>query len=175
MPRLEFITADISIHRSALIALNIEYLSWVFKGIEQLFGVEANAIVGMPASEYVPTVIDKVCGDAPPKGVFYLLKIDGKLAGMGGLRFLGTGVAELKRIYIRPEYRGLKLGEQTLARLLSDARAFGYQSICLDSALFMQAAHRLYEKAGFTDCPPYAGSEVPSEFQARWRFMELAL
>lgn len=155
--------------------LNIEYLSWVFHGVEELFCIEANAIVGMPASEYVPTVIDKVCGDAPPKGVFYLLKVDGKLAGMGGLRFLRNGVAELKRIYIRPEFRGLKLGQQTLACLLSDARAFGYQSVCLDTALFMQAAHRLYEKAGFIDCPAYAGSEVPPEFQARWRFMELSL
>lgn len=175
MPQLEFVSANAATHRSALIALNIEYLAWVFKGIEALFDVEANAIVGMPLSEYVPSVIDKVCGDAPPKGVFYLLQIDGKLAGMGGLRFLSAGVAELKRLYIHPEYRALKLGEQTLTRLLADARTFGYQSVCLDTALFMEAAHALYEKAGFIDCPPYAGSEVPSEFQARWRFMELTI
>lgn len=94
MPQHEFIAANALTHRDELIELNIEYLSWVFNGIEELFGVPAHEIVGMPASEYVPTVIDKVCGDPPPKGVFYLLNSDGRLAGMGGLRFLRTGLAE---------------------------------------------------------------------------------
>jgi hypothetical protein len=57
----------------------------VFNGIEELFGVPADQVVGMPASEYVPGVIEKVCGDPPPKGVFYLVRVDDKLAGMGDL------------------------------------------------------------------------------------------
>jgi GNAT superfamily N-acetyltransferase len=175
MQNHEFIAANIESHRDELIQLNVEYLSWVFEGIETLFGVPADQIVGMPANEYVPSVIEKVCGDPPPKGIFYLVKVDDKLAGMGGLRFLRSGIAEIKRIYFRPEFRGMQLGERMLGRLLADARAFGYQTVCLDTALFMKSAHRIYETNGFSDRSAYEGVEVPSEFHYRWRFMERAL
>lgn len=175
MTSTEFIIASVASHRSELIELNVEYVSWVLSEIEKLFGVPADEIVGMPASEYVPTVIDKVCGDPPPRGVFYLMRVDNKLAGMGGLRFLRTGVAEIKRIYIRPGFRGMKLGERMLDRLLGDAKRFGYQSIRLDTALFMKSAHRLYERNGFTDCPAYEGVEVPAAFHDQWRFMKRTL
>ena len=170
-----FIIASASAHRDELIELNVEYLTWVFNGIEASFGIPANDVVGMPAAEYVPTVIDKVCGDPPPKGVFYLLEVDGNLAGMGGIRFLRTGVAEIKRIYVRPQFRGLKLGELILKRLLSDASEFGYHQMCLDSAPFMQSAQRIYERAGFEDCPVYEGTEVPVDVRGGWRFMQRKL
>ncbi len=168
----EFITANATTDRDELIQLNVEYLSWVFKGIEEHFGVPAGQVVGMPASDYVPTVIDKVCGDPPPRGVFYLLEVDGNLAGMGGLRFVRTGVAEIKRIYVRPAYRGMRLGEIILQRLVSDATDFGYDRICLDSAPFMKAAQRIYETSGFKDCEAYEETEVPVDFRPHWRFME---
>ena len=172
MVNYEFIAASAASHRAELIELNVEYLTWVFAGIEALFAVPADEVVGTPIREYVPRVIDKVCGDAPPKGIFYLVKVDEMLAGMGGLRFLRPGVAEIKRIYFRPEFRGMKLGELTLSRLLADAKAFGYRSVCLDTALFMRSAQRLYEKNGFSDCPAYQGVEVPAEFHGGWRFMK---
>ena len=171
----EFIAANIESHRAELVELNVEYLSWVFAEIEKLFGVTADDVVGMTAGEYVPTVIDKVCGDPPPKGIFYLVRVDGRLAGMGGLRFLRDDVAEIKRIYIRPDFRGLQLGELIFSRLLADARSFGYQHVCLDTGHFMKSAHRLYEAHGFTDCSAYDGVEVPSEFHGAWRFMERKL
>lgn len=175
MAGCEFTVADAGADRQALVALNVEYLSWVFAGVERLFGVPVDQIVGMPVSEYVPSVIDKVCGDRPPKGLFYLVRIDGELAGMGGLRALGVDAAEIKRIYFRPSFRGRRLGDVMLDRLLADARRFGYRRACLDSAPFMTTAHRLYERSGFTDCPVYEGAEVPPAFHARWRFMERAL
>jgi GNAT superfamily N-acetyltransferase len=173
-PRVEFIVADPAGHRPELIQLNVEYLEWVFAGIEALFGVPADKVVGMPVSEYVPTVIDKVCGDPPPRGVFYLVRVDGQLAGMGGLRCLKPGVGEVKRIYFRTQFRGMRLGERTLHRLLDDARAYGYTTLCLDTGLFMKSAHRLYEANGFVDCAAYEGAEVPREFHHRWRFMQRA-
>ncbi len=175
MPRVEFLVADAAAHRDELIELNVEYLSWVFAGIEELFGIPADEVVGMSAREYASRVIDKVCGDPPPRGIFYLVRVDAGLAGMGGLRFLRTGVAEIKRIYFRPAFRGMKLGELTLRRLLADAGAFGYESVCLETALFMKSAHRLYEANGFSDCSAYEGVEVPPEFHGRWRFMERKL
>lgn len=171
----EFILANIADHREELIHLSVEYMTWVLAGVEAHFGVPANQVVGMPASEYIPSVIEKVCGDPPPKGAFYLVKVGGQLAGMGGLRHLRPGVAEVKRIYVRPEFRGLQMGERIFARLLTDAQAFGYRSLCLDTGPFMKSAHRLYERNGFSYCAAYEGAEVPPEFHSRWRFMERAL
>ncbi|WP_395686237.1 GNAT family N-acetyltransferase [Caenimonas koreensis] len=175
MPQPEFIAADLGMHRSELIELNVEYLSWVFVEIEKFFGVTSEQIIGMSASEYVPTVIDKVCGNAPPKGVFYLVTVGGTLAGMGGMRSLGGGIAEVKRIYIRPAFRGMNLGDLMLKRLLADAKAFGHEMARLDTGPFMQAAHRVYESNGFVDRPPYEDAETPAEFHSRWRFMERQL
>jgi GNAT superfamily N-acetyltransferase len=171
----EFIIASITAHRDELIELNIEYVSWAMSEIKREFGVSAEDIVGMSASEYVHSVIDKVCGDPPPVGMFYLVRVGSQLAGMGGLRCLRPGVAEIKRIYIRPEFRGLSLGGLILERLLEYAKSFGYQRVCLESGPFMKSAHRLYERNGFTDCPIYEGVEVPPAFHGRWRFMERKL
>lgn len=167
--------ADPIAHRDALVGLNIEYLSWVWTGIERSSGISVPDLVGMPVAEYVACMIDKVCGDPPPRGAFYLFAVEGQVAGMGGLRCVRDGVAEVKRLYVRPAYRGLDLGRSALQRLLADAREFGYRKVCLDTAPFMQSAHRLYEAFGFTDCPPYEGAEVPSALHAQWRFMERAV
>lgn len=175
MPQPEFIRADPVADRAGLIELNVEYLSWVFGEVEKSFGVPVDEVAGMPVIEYVPTVIDKICGSPPPQGIFYLIRVNGQLAGMGGLRRLWHEAAEIKRIYVRPAFRGMKLGETILKRLLSDATAFGYKAAYLDSGLFMTSAHRLYAAHGFVDCHAYAGVEVSSTFHGRWRFMQRPL
>lgn len=162
-------------HRDALIALNIEYVSWVAEAAEIYFGISTQASIGMTIAEYVPTVLDTICGDPPPRGIFYLVERDHQLAGMGGLRRSSPGVVEIKRVYVRPAHRGAKLGATILQRLLADARDFGYERVHLDTAPFMQAAHTLYEAAGFVDCAPYTESEVPAFLHPKWRFMEKAL
>jgi GNAT superfamily N-acetyltransferase len=175
MSQTELIRADPLKDRAELIELNIEYLSWVFGEVGRSSGIGADAVVGMPVGDYVPTVIDKVCGAPPPDGIFYLIRANGRLAGMGGLRRLSRETTEIKRVYVRPAFRGMRLGEQILERLLSDALSFGYQTACLDTGPFMQAAHRLYEQYGFVDCQPYDGVEVPAAFHDQWRFMQRSL
>jgi len=160
--------------RETLLALNIEYMTWNSGEIEKAFGVSIAAVVGMPIPDYVASVIDKVCGEPPPRGCFYLVECDGAVAGMGGLRPVRPGVAELKRLYIRPAHRGRQFGATLLRRLLADASAFGYRTVCLDSGPFMHSAHRLYQAAGFVDRPPYPEAEVPAVLHDRWRFMERA-
>lgn len=175
--------ADLTAHRDAMVALNVEYLSWVYAGIEAHFGVPADQVNGAPVADYVPVVIDKVCGHSPPNGIFYLLR-DGDAdngltsvtpnqpwVGMGGLRGLGGGLAEIKRLYLRPGYRGRGWAAALLKRLLADAKAFGYSSVCLDSAPFMADAQRLYLAHGFADCSAYDAVEVPAEFRHQWRYM----
>ncbi len=162
-------------HRAELLELNIEYVTWVMDGIEKTMGAKAADVLGATVPEYIAATLEKVAGDAPPRGVFYIVEVDGKLAGMGGLRCLQPGLAEIKRLYVRPACRGLKLGGTILARLLEDAKAFGYQRVVLDTASFMDSAQHLYEAMGFVDCPVYEGVEVPVAFQENWRFMECSL
>nr|MDP9125795.1 GNAT family N-acetyltransferase [Pseudomonadota bacterium] len=131
-------------------------------------------ILGTEVADYVPTVIDKVCGDPPPRGVFYLVEEAGALLAMGGLRRSEDGIAELKRVYVRPAGRGRRLGEAIARQLVNDASAFGYRRVRLDTLPFMRSAQALYVAMGFVDCPPYP-VEMPEVFRAHIRYMELAL
>ncbi|CAN5236255.1 hypothetical protein BH09PSE6_BH09PSE6_01880 [soil metagenome] len=167
--------ADLARHRDALIELNVEYVGWVMQGIERLQGTPAAEVLGMSVADYVPTIIDKVCGETPPSGVFYLVEFDGRLAGMGGLRRLSEHAAEFKRVYVRPGHRGAGMGQALVTRLIDDARAFGYSDVFLDTVLFMEDAQRLYAANGFTYCDPYDGIEAPRSMHASIKFMTRSL
>ncbi|MFZ6776612.1 GNAT family N-acetyltransferase [Undibacterium sp. Ji83W] len=175
MATITFIQADIAQHKDVLIAMNMEYMGWVAANIAHDFGITTETLLGMPLAEYVPGALDKICGADAQDGMFYLVEVDGQFAAMGGRRGIEAGIAEIKRLYVLPAFRGLHLGDPLLQYLLNDVRSLGYQRVRLDSAPFMHAAHRLYETAGFKDCPPYAGAEVPTILHPRWRFMELVL
>lgn len=168
-----FRLADLRADRDALFQLTLEYMTWVADGLAAC----RQAAPPHPRSveKYVAGSLDDVCGKVPPQGAFYLVEIDGAVAGMCGLRQVAPRVAEFKRIYVRPSHRGLRLGEAMLQRLHIDAVAFGCEKAVLDSAPFMTAAHRLYAAAGFVDCPPYEGSEAPPDLLAVWRFMQRGL
>ncbi|HSG24844.1 MAG TPA: GNAT family N-acetyltransferase [Anaerolineales bacterium] len=175
MTHTQFIQADIQIHNAELLKLNIEYIAWVWGEFESYFHIHPKEIVGMSAEDSARLGMVKVCDQKPPEGVFYIVKFQGQLAGMGGLRGLGSKLADIKRIYVRSNMRGFRLGEQILSRLLDDARSYGYDSVYLDTAPYMKAAHHLYEKFGFVDRQPYKETEAPIEFHDRWRFMEKSL
>ena len=169
-----FRLADPAADRQALLELNIEYVSWVFVQIHALFGASARDVLGREVADYVPTVIDQVCGEPPPRGAFYLVEHEGRVVAMGGVRRSEDGIAELKRVYVRPAGRGHGLGDALTRRLLADARAFGYRSVRLDTLPFMRRAQAIYESLGFVDCAPYP-IEMPEAFRAHVRYMALAL
>src|SRR5690349_17825846 len=108
-------------HYDALIAINVEYLSWLAAEGEAYFGIKAEDSLGMSITEYISTVLDKICGDPPPRGIFYLVELDHKVVGMGGIRWLSPGIAEVKRLYICSANRGAGLGMALLERVLADA------------------------------------------------------
>lgn len=160
--------------RQPPIAINVEYRTWVFAEFEKSFGAGARDVLGMEVADYVPQAIAKICGDTPPRGIFYLVAADGQVLATGGLRVIDDGVCELKRVYVRPADRGQRLGERIVHRLLDDARSFGYRRIRLDTEPFMTSAQALYEWFGFVDCAPYA-VEMPPAWRATLRYMQLAL
>ena len=172
---ITFEPADAGRDRSVLTELNIAYLDWLDTNIEHTFGLDLPGLLGQPIAEYVAATLDKLCASEPPEGVFYVVRRDGTVVGMGGVRRTNDGESEMKRVFVRPDQRGGGLGATIVRRLISDATSFGYSSMRLDSGPFMTSAHQLYEAEGFRDRPIYDGAEVPSELHHNWRFMERSL
>lgn len=172
---VRLVPVDLEVHRDELLALNVEYMTWIAQVSEELVGLRFRDVAGMDVRTYTEDSLDALVTSAQRQGAFYLVEVDGALVGMGALHRFEDGVAELRRMYVRPAYRGSRLGGRVMARLLEDARSLGFDWIRLESGPFMTAAHHLYEEAGFVDRDPYEGAEVPKELWPHWRFMELAL
>lgn len=94
-----------------------------------------------------------------PRGALLLAFVDGAVAGCCALRPLDTcdyaNAAEMKRLFVRPTFRGLGLGRLLTERILDAARSADYRCVLLDTLDDMEAARALYEDLGFVDIPPY--------------------
>lgn len=108
---------------------------------------------------------------APPDGTLLLAYTDEKLAGCIALRNLEDGICEMKRLFVRSDFRGEGIGVQLIERLIADAREIGYVKMRLDTyPAKMAKAVSLYESHGFRLIEPYYNN--PHEGVL---FMELAL
>jgi len=135
-----------------------EYVAWL--GINLCFQNYDREVADLPG-EY-----------APPRGRLLLaLADDGAAAGCAALRDLGNGVAEMKRLFVRPAFRGQRLGWQLAEMILDEARALGYERIRLDTLPGkMDRAIAMYRVLGFKDIAPYYNNPVDGA-----AFMELKL
>ena len=92
---------------------------------------------------------------APPDGVL-LLALDGQeSAGCGALRKLDNGICEMKRLFVKPKFRGLGLGTTLAKRLIDEAIRLGYSTMLLDTLDRLKAAMIIYESLGFVRTEPY--------------------
>ena len=91
-----------------------------------------------------------------PDGRLLLASVDENLAGCIALRKLEEDIAEMKRLYLRADFRGLGLGNSLIEELIAQARAIGYKKMRLDTfPPKMGKAVKLYESHGFMAIPPY--------------------
>lgn len=110
--------------------------------------------------------LDQLPGDyALPHGVLLVAYVDDQAAGCCALRPLVnssyTNASEMKRLYVRRDFRGLGLGRLLVDQTLMHARQAGYDHVLLDTLDDMEAARALYEDSGFVEVAPYYHNPLP--------------
>jgi putative acetyltransferase len=133
-----------------------EYAAWL--GIDLSFQGFGAELAGLPGLY------------APPRGRLLLALAGSKAAGCVALRPLEDTFCEMKRLFVRPAFRGQGLGKLLAERIVEEARSIGYAMMKLDTLPSMQEAIWLYQAFGFVPCAPYYGTPLRDTV-----FMELPL
>lgn len=108
---------------------------------------------------------------APPQGRLLLAEFEGRPAGCAALHPLDPGICEMKRLYVRPAFRGKGLGRILAERVLNEARSIGYDRLRLDTVEpVMKNAVALYRMLGFREIAPYRSNPIAGAL-----YMELEL
>lgn len=95
-----------------------------------------------------------------PYGRLYLAYYDSELAGCIGLRKIDGQNCEMKRLYVRSQFRGKRIGTQLIQRIIEDARQIGYSCMLLDTLPFLESAIHLYREFGFYETDSYNESPM---------------
>ena len=163
-----------------VLGLMREYVDWLMENDEWMGEVLAN-------QHHEDEVADFNTKYAPPEGRLYLALVNGEPAGCIGLTniteqsqesdianisdqisetaYTTNGplfICEGKRLFVRPKFRGYKLGKQLMDLIIADAKEIGYKYMRLDSFPFMASAVRMYDYYGFYPIGNYCGNPSPN-------------
>jgi GNAT superfamily N-acetyltransferase len=128
---------------------------WTSFGFSQCFQGFENEVAGLPGAY------------APPGGALVLALVDGEAAGCAALRPFDALRCEAKRLYVRPQFRGLGLGRALLDWVIAEARTMGYREMVGDTIPQMAVALEMYDRAGFERTGPYAATPTPGAIYLR--------
>jgi GNAT superfamily N-acetyltransferase len=131
---VEFIPFDVAVHKEVFAQLNIEFITWIADQFRVNYQLDAASNIGQTIPEYVNTHLPELTSLKPPDGIIYLLGDEGNIVGMGAIRKLSDETGEIKRMYIRPLYRGRGYGKQMLNKLLEAGRELGCSTFRLETS-----------------------------------------
>jgi len=156
-PSLQFVRAESPNQISQARELFLEYAQSL--GFSLCFQNFDQELAGLP-------------GDyAPPTGRLLLAEYDGQLAGCVALHKLEDDICEMKRLYLRSEFRGKRFGRLLADRMIAEASQIGYRRMRLDTVEpVMKDAVAMYRKIGFREITPYRANPMPGTL-----YMELQL
>lgn len=135
---------------------DLETVRTLFREYEQFLGVD---LCFQGFAEELATLPGRY---APPSGRLLLAMEGTDAAGCVALRPLEDGVCEMKRLFVRPAYRGQGLGQHLAQRIIQEATTVGYTVMRLDTLDTLERAVRIYETLGFQRCAPYYANPLPS-------------
>lgn len=146
------------------------YIDWTAGRVLESTGV------AIDPDAYVSATLDNIAAYLPPRGRLLLARGgEGALLGMVFVKIVRPETAEIKRLYVSPEARGLGLGRRLADEAIAAARALGAKRVLLDTGRWMTAALALYRDLGFQETPPYPESENDAALAPHLVYMELAL
>ena len=112
---------------------------------------------------------------AEPDGRLLLVNVDDQIAGTISMRKIREDSGEIKRMFVRPNFRGIKLGNLMIEEVIEVAKKNGVLKLYLDTAQFMSSAMKLYKKYGFEKTESYPECIVAKELWDNWIFMKKEL
>ncbi|WP_205628370.1 GNAT family N-acetyltransferase [Haloprofundus marisrubri] len=134
---------------------------------------------GASPEEIVAADLERLASATIEKPLFLALhrekRTEEKPAGSIQLKRLDETTAEVKRLYVRPSYRGRGIGRELVESLLAAARADGFETLRLGVAPYHESARSLYGELGFEFTPAYDESHAPAEIRDDWGFMKRSL
>ena len=112
---------------------------------------------------------------AVPDGRLLLVNVDDQIAGTISMRKIREDSGEIKRMFVRPNFRGKNLGNLMIEEVIEVAKKNDYSKLYLDTAQFMSSAVTLYKKYGFEKTESYPECIVAKELWDNWIFMKKEL
>ena len=143
-----------------------EYLSFIAKELTRppwYFNLDVEHEVNFTMNN-----LDKF---AEPDGRLLLVEVDGEIAGTISLRKIRKDAGEIKRMYVKPKFRGKKLGNLLIEEVIEISQGNEFSKLYLDTAQFMSSAISLYKKYGFEETTFYPESAHPKGLWDKWIFM----
>lgn len=166
---LKILPAESEMQYQQVRELLVEHIAWDTSQVSHLGldGQEALAFYYASGDEALPGVY------APPQGRMLLASHSAKAVGCGAFHRMTQKACEMKRMYVRPEFRGMQIGRQLTETLIVAAKEAGYVVMRLETTTFMDKAIAMYSSLGFKTCGAYY--EIPESFRAITVFMQLNL
>ena len=152
-------------------SLFLEYVQWLIPLLETAWGYS----VTVTAAAVVDHDMATVGKFMPPDGRLFLARDEAGVIGCACAWTMRSGLAEVKRVYVRPNQRGQGAGRALLQALIADLQGAGYTAVWLETSSLMPVAETLYRSLGFQDIAPYDESEAPEEIRHHSTFLGLSL
>lgn len=168
-------TRRIASYRSASWPKDLDTVRGLFREYRQWLAEHQDAAV--PSRSRVESglaLVDRLIEElpgayGPPRGEVLLWSEGKDVVACGVLREMEPGVGEIKRIHVRPDYRGKAFGHPFVRALMDRARALGYERLRVDTLPTMAAAIEFYQELGFRPIPAFWPHPVAHALFFEWR------